>query len=269
MKKDQYNLMVGSAGAERLNLLNYFCNPFTFRLLNQLGNLSGKNVLDLACGTGIITCELAKRVGHSGKVIAVDASPEQLMIAKQNAQNHDLKNIQFVELAAQNLAELTQQFDLIYCRFLLVHLQDPFAVVKAMASKLKPKGILFCEEPTNDAASFCYPASEIFERYRHAIIMQHKLLNPDITYGLQLPRVFSQLGLKLLTAEISQPLLLTAFTKNFLWLHIKEVAAKLINKNILTKTEVQTLIEDLQQFAKEDNYASFVQYMQIIGQKAA
>lgn len=69
-----------------------FTSPRSLEMVNSLDIKEGAIVLDLACGTGAITSELAKLVGQEGKVIAVDASPGMIAQAKLKVGN----NVQFI-----------------------------------------------------------------------------------------------------------------------------------------------------------------------------
>jgi ubiquinone/menaquinone biosynthesis C-methylase UbiE len=79
---DVYLLDVGEAGAARLRLLDQVYGESTRRMLLEAGLGQGSRVLDLACGIGAVSCWLASQVGTTGKVIAGDVNPDQLVVAK-------------------------------------------------------------------------------------------------------------------------------------------------------------------------------------------
>ena len=72
---------------------------------------SGMRVLDLACGAGNQTLQLAKRVGPSGRVVASDISGTMLAYVRQSAKRAGLQNIETIECAAEELNETGQPFD--------------------------------------------------------------------------------------------------------------------------------------------------------------
>jgi ubiquinone/menaquinone biosynthesis C-methylase UbiE len=57
----------------------------------------GQHILDLACGTGFFTHQLAKKVEEQGKVVAVDLSPGMLQRNQENAELQSLSNVGFIE----------------------------------------------------------------------------------------------------------------------------------------------------------------------------
>jgi len=73
----KYLLEVGDKGKSRLEMLNAFLNPSSRRFLNDVGVSEGMKVIEAGCGIGIMTSWLAKRVGTTGQVVALDISQEQ------------------------------------------------------------------------------------------------------------------------------------------------------------------------------------------------
>ena len=72
----KYFLSVGEVDKERLRRLNDLYNPATQQFLLSNGLRPGMHVLDVACGTGIMTQWLARQVGANGWVHAIDQNEE-------------------------------------------------------------------------------------------------------------------------------------------------------------------------------------------------
>lgn len=79
-------------------------------LLDTLGNVLGKTVLDIGCGNGFITRAIAQR---AGKVIGIDASEE--MLEQARAFNKDIANINFIHAPAKKLPFPDETFDAAVC----------------------------------------------------------------------------------------------------------------------------------------------------------
>ena len=92
--------------------------PFqsTQELVSMADIKKGDQVLDIACGTGVVTKKVSSRVGKSGKVVSFDISNKALEIAKKF--NSTKKNIDFI-LADAETAFLKNQFDVITCQYAL------------------------------------------------------------------------------------------------------------------------------------------------------
>ena len=61
----------------------------------------GDTIIDIGCGNGLLTAELARAVGPTGKIIGVDPSEDMLKAGKKRCQGHE--NVEFAEGVADNL----------------------------------------------------------------------------------------------------------------------------------------------------------------------
>jgi len=74
------------------------------RALALLGPGEGEVVFDIACGTGAMLPELARRVGPRGKVVGIEQSPEMLALARERVQRAGVeRTVTLVEAAAEEL----------------------------------------------------------------------------------------------------------------------------------------------------------------------
>lgn len=115
----------------------------------------GQNVLDLACGTGLVSLMAKRAVGPSGKVTGIDVSDRMMDIAKQKAEIQGLE-IEFIhhditDLKSLKGNRLRDDYDVITCTTALVLLEDPAKAVKEWAGLLKPGGKLITDVPTEDS----------------------------------------------------------------------------------------------------------------------
>ena len=102
--------------------------------------LEGKSALDVGCGAGLLAEPLA-RLG--AKVIAIDASPEVIAVARDHAAARGFE----IDYRAGDVQKLTGQFDLITCMEVIEHVADPAAFVKALAKRLARDGLLILSTP--------------------------------------------------------------------------------------------------------------------------
>src|SRR5262245_42665283 len=143
--KGEYVLATGDAAAHRLVLLNNLYGPGARRVLTEAGIRPGMRVADLGCGTGMVTQLLAELVGPSGEVVGVDFSGAQVEHARQLLPP-TISNVSFVQASATDTGLERESFDLVYSRFLLIHLTEPEAALREMHELLKPGGIFVCED---------------------------------------------------------------------------------------------------------------------------
>lgn len=149
MTEPVYALNVGRGGVDRLALLQEVYGPTSRRRLVDAGLAPGARVLELACGSGTMTRFLAEAVGPSGRVVGVDVSPEQVDTARETCAG--LGNVEFRVADASATGLAPAGFDLVYLRFLLMHLPDPAAVLAHVRTLLRPGGTLVCEEAAVDS----------------------------------------------------------------------------------------------------------------------
>jgi 2-polyprenyl-3-methyl-5-hydroxy-6-metoxy-1,4-benzoquinol methylase len=120
----RYIIRGGVEGKKRLEVLARVMWPTTERVLREAGLAPGMTCLDLGCGGGDVTLQLATAVGPQGRVIGVDMDEIKLELARQLATRAGLGNVQFQQLNVQDWIE-ESRYDCIYSRFLLTHLADP------------------------------------------------------------------------------------------------------------------------------------------------
>ena len=117
--------------------------------------LPGQHVLDLACGTGLVSLLAKKAVGPTGTVTGIDVSNGMMDIAKEKARVQDLE-IDFIhhdiaDLEALKGGRIRDDYDLITCTTALVLMDDPTKVIKQWAGLLRPGGRLITDVPTEDS----------------------------------------------------------------------------------------------------------------------
>ena len=95
MASVRYVIKGGVEGRERLRLLSEIMGPSTRALLAEVGVLPGATCLDVGCGGGDVTFELARAVGPSGRVVGVDRDRTTIDIAKREAGEMGLSNVAF------------------------------------------------------------------------------------------------------------------------------------------------------------------------------
>jgi ubiquinone/menaquinone biosynthesis C-methylase UbiE len=109
-------------------------------MLEQLDVKPGMTVCDMGCGDGYYTIELAKKVGPSGKVIAVDIQPEMLQELSRRCQRSDLKNVEMILGEPHNPKLPVGKIDLILMVDVYHEFSNPVEMLDAMRKSLSPKG---------------------------------------------------------------------------------------------------------------------------------
>jgi ubiquinone/menaquinone biosynthesis C-methylase UbiE len=143
----------------------------TETLIDMAGVHPGMRVLDLACGAGNQTLQVARRVGADGRVVAVDIAPTMLEHVRRNATAAGFHNIETLESAAEDLADIDAQFDASISRLGLMLFPSPHAALKAVQIALKPEARLA-------ALVFTTPANNPFMAQPMGILLRHAGKSP-------------------------------------------------------------------------------------------
>ena len=107
-------------------------------------------ILDLGCGPGTITCDLAALV-PDGEVIGVDSVEAILEQARTLAEQRGLKNMTYQTGDANNLTFKDGEFDIVFCHQLVQHVQDPIGVLQEMKRVCKKGGFVAAREADYDS----------------------------------------------------------------------------------------------------------------------
>jgi len=114
--------------------------PAHEHLLEAADLRRGENVLDVACGTGLVTFAAAEAVGTSGKALGVDLSGKMIEEASRLAADLGLSNTTFRRMDAGELDLPGDEFDVVLCALGLMYLPDPRQAIAEFQRILKPGG---------------------------------------------------------------------------------------------------------------------------------
>jgi SAM-dependent methyltransferase len=110
--------------------------------MDRLNISPGQRVLDVGCGTGRTTLELAALVGPAGGVVGVDISAELLASGRAEAARLGIDNVEFVHGDVQVSDLGASQFDAAYSRFGVMFFADPSAAFANVRAALRPGALL-------------------------------------------------------------------------------------------------------------------------------
>ena len=116
--------------------------PLGLRAMERARITPGERVLDVGCGCGSTTLELARRVGPTGSATGVDISSVMLEQARHAATQAGLKNVVFENADAQTHAFTPGSFDLVFSRFGVMFFAHPDVAFANLLKALRPGGRL-------------------------------------------------------------------------------------------------------------------------------
>jgi SAM-dependent methyltransferase len=224
-------------------------------------------VADFGCGVGLVTALLAELVGREGHVVGLDASAAQLALARERMPAGST-NIRFVEASATDSGLPPASFDLVYCRFLLLHLPEPERALREMGALLKPNGILVCEDGDLTSASSEPPSAlgafaDLWGRLGPA-------RGVDYTLGRRLFQMVQAAGFPAPEITFNQPVLARGENKRFLELSVAEAGPAFVEAGLITAEQLErTLAEMVRLNADETVLAEMPRMAQVWARKPA
>lgn len=135
-----WNDATGPTWAELQAPLDRQLEPLGRLAMDALAPCPGERVLDVGCGAGATSLELAARVAPDGEVLGADISATLLAVARGRAQG--LAGIDFIQADAQTHAFAPHSFDAVFSRFGVMFFADPAAAFANLRRALRPGGRL-------------------------------------------------------------------------------------------------------------------------------
>ena len=143
--EEQKDYWTNSAGklwvkdkVEKDNMLE----PLGNYALSKFNIIEGMNVLDIGCGTGITTTQIAKKINNIGYVSGLDFSETMINEAIKYSEKLGIKNINFAVKDIQNEELKILEYDAAFSRFGVMFFSDPIMAFKNIYSSLKNDGLL-------------------------------------------------------------------------------------------------------------------------------
>ena len=127
-------------------------NPLRLEWIDNLSHLSGKRVVDIGCGGGILADSMARK---GAEVLGIDLATKALRVAQLHALEVGTQNVEYREISAEALAaEQPASFDVVTCMEMLEHVPDPASIVRACSALVKPGGWVFFSTIHRNAKAF-------------------------------------------------------------------------------------------------------------------
>ena len=133
-----WNETAGPKWAQLSDVIDTQIAPLGGEALDRIGVGAGQRVLDVGCGCGQTTLELARRVGAEGAVLGADISRPMLESARDRALEAGLRNARFEHSDAQVHPFEAEAFDLVFSRFGVMFFSDPVAAFANLLRALRP-----------------------------------------------------------------------------------------------------------------------------------
>ncbi|HEX3425163.1 MAG TPA: methyltransferase domain-containing protein [Acidimicrobiales bacterium] len=153
----------------------------------------GQRLLDVGCGPGTLTVDLAQRV-EPGSVVGVDISEAVVDEAAAYSGERGARNVSFLAGDFRTVLPERRAFDVVHAHQVLQHLADPVGALTAMAALARPGGIVAVRDSDYPAFTWA-PANEHLERWRQLYLRVARRNNAEPDAGRWLLRWAHAAGL--------------------------------------------------------------------------
>jgi ubiquinone/menaquinone biosynthesis C-methylase UbiE len=156
-------------------------------------------VLDLGCGTGVVTRAIAARDGFAGTVTRVDQSPEFIAAAERFAAADGLGDrVEFAVGDAHAIDLPAASFDVAVAHTLVSHVRDPLAVLAEAARVIRPTGSVAVFDGDYSSLTFACDDAQLGEAMERAV---QSIIKSSPRVMRELPRLLPKAGLRLMATQ--------------------------------------------------------------------
>lgn len=205
----------------------------------------GQTILDLGCGPGFCSKELAYIVGPKGRVIGIDKSKNYIQFLSKTAELHALP-IEAIQTDFDSMQIKPNSLDGMYSRWALAWISNPQEIIKKVYAGLKPGGRMVIHEYFDWSTHQTQPSKPGLSKAIAACLKSFKEQEGDIDVGRDLPAFMESMGMKIRSTRIMTKLanpneLTWQWPKSFYTVYFP----RLVEMHYLTHQEAKQALEDL------------------------
>lgn len=184
----------------RLGLQHRVWRPTVLDCWQRAGITAGSKVLDVGCGPGFATVDLAEAVGPSGEVVAVERSARFAQFARTAFEKGGLSHVRLHELDLMTDPLPGQDFDAVWCRWVASFVSSPPALVGKIASALRVGGRVAFHEYVDYASWRLVPPRPLQEEFVQRVMASWRDSGGEPDAAAALPKLLANNGLKVIEA---------------------------------------------------------------------
>ena len=210
----------------------------------------GQTILDLGCGPGYCSIELADVVGPNGKVVALDRSKSFITHLDAHAKELNLP-IETIHSDFSAMILEDECLDGVYSRWALAWVPNPKEIIAKVVKALKPGGRIVFHEYFDWSTHHVFPEAKNLTKGINSALKSFKESDSEIDVGAFIPEILDSCAVKIMNNRL-MPKLASPNTKEWRWptSFYKSYFPRLIEMGYLTPTEVEDAFSELEQIEK-------------------
>ena len=239
---------------ERLGLQHRVWRPYTTDAWQPAGFASGQTIMDVGCGPGYASLDLAEVVGPKGRVLAFDRSRRFLDALESRARARGIGQIAATELDLE-LSPLPYAFaDGGWCGWVFAFLKDPRALLRRVAGSMKRGGVIVIHEYLDYSAFRLAPRSEEFEEFVRFVIKSWRDTGGEPDIGVDLPGWLEDEGFEIRSLR---PIMNVVSPSNHIWewpaAFVQVGLARLVELKLLPQSRADAILADFRRREADPN----------------
>jgi ubiquinone/menaquinone biosynthesis C-methylase UbiE len=248
MPPGEYTIGGGEAEADRLSRQADVMVGASHAFLMRSGLELGGACVDVGCGQGNVSVDMARVVGPGGRVVGIDADPEALRSAKSAADQAGV-HVEFV-CADAHESIAGPPFDLAYCRLLLSHLIEPLAAVRIMRDAVRPGGVVAVEDLLTGTLR-SEPARPVLEELQDLYASTVRAHGGDPTIGPRLRAMLTAGGLQEVDERVVVNPMQSVAEKLFLSELIDNMRRSILEAGAANEVEIDSIVQRTEEAARD------------------
>lgn len=238
----------GERGYERLQLLARERWPDTAALLDRAGVAPGMTMVDLGCGGGNVTIEIARLVAPA-LATGIDMDEVKLALAREAAVAQGIENVVFRTMNLHDWHE-SAAYDVAYARFVLQHLSQPVQMLRQMWEAVRPGGVMIVEDADFDGWT-CHPPSSGLDFFTRTYAEVIRRSGGDHSRARKLYALFVEAGIGRPEVQVTQPIYIDGEGKTLPWRTLEATADLIVAESIASREDVEGAMSDLKRLAED------------------
>jgi len=260
---DRY-VLGGKRDHDRLRVISEIHDSRTRDLLVRAGLTSGRRFVEFGCGLGYVTRWAA---AQGAVATGVDVNEEQIAAAQALTREAVIDSVEFRAGSVYDPGLESASVDVVYARWLMVHLQRPVDAMRAIHAALKPGGVMVCEE-ADVSAVYAEPRSDAYEEMREIALAAGRTRGVDYAGGRWAHTWALEAGFELVHVDAYHPHYLSGEHKGFWNWTLRNAGLGLVTEGLLSMTKLDELVAGMTQADESpDTLVAHCRMHQVIAKK--